>query len=103
MKKFTKTSLVGYMNRFYAFLFFLIICLPAFSQNVGINATGAAPNANAGLDVDFTNKGVLIPRIALTNTASFLPLSAHVPGMIVYNTATAGDVRPGFYYDNGFL
>ena len=102
MKKITKTSVVGYMNRFYAFLFFLIICLPAFSQNVGINATGTAPNANAGLDVDFTNRGVLIPRVALTNTASFLPLSAHVPGMIVYNTATAGDVRPGFYYDNGF-
>ena len=102
MKKITKTSLVGYMKRFYAFLFFLIICLPSFSQNVGINATGTAPNANAGLDVDFTNKGVLIPRVALTNTASFAPLSAHVPGMIVYNTATIGDVRPGFYYDNGF-
>jgi hypothetical protein len=102
MKEITKTSTVGYMKRFYTFLFFLIICLPSFSQNVGINATGTAPNGNAGLDVDFTNKGVLIPRVALTNTASFLPLSAHVPGMIVYNTATAGDVRPGFYYNNGF-
>ncbi len=102
MKKITKTSTNGLMNRMYAFLILLLICFPVLSQNVGINSTGAAPNADAGLDVNFTNKGVLIPRLALTNTASFLPLSAHVPGMIVYNTATAGDVKPGFYYDNGF-
>ena len=85
----------------YCLLTALIISLSGYSQNVGINTTGTAPNANAGLDVDFTNKGLLIPRIALTGTANFAPLSAHVAGMIVYNTATAGDVVPGFYYNNG--
>lgn len=73
----------------------------SYSQNVGINSTGSAPDANAGLDVNFVNKGVLIPRVALTGTSSFAPLAAHVAGMTVYNTATAGDVTPGFYYNNG--
>ncbi|MFA6924629.1 MAG: hypothetical protein WC223_10290 [Bacteroidales bacterium] len=92
-------------NRFnkknYCLLITLIISLSCFSQNVGINATGAQPNASAGLDVDFSDKGLLIPRISLTSTSSFAPLSAHVAGMVVYNTATTGDVVPGFYYDNG--
>jgi len=101
MKNFTKTSTSRLKNRYFVFLFLVITWLPGFSQNVGINATGVAPNAAAGLDVDFTDKGVLIPRVALVNTASFAPLSAHVAGMLVYNTATAGDVTPGFYYDDG--
>jgi hypothetical protein len=51
--------------------------------------------------VNFSNKGLLIPRVALTGTANPNPLAAHVAGMIVYNTATVDDVSPGFYYDNG--
>ncbi len=89
------------MHRFYIFLVLIMIGAPVFSQNVGINATGAVPNAAAGLDVDFANKGLLIPRVSLTSTSSFAPLSAHVAGMQVYNIATVGDVTPGFYYDNG--
>jgi hypothetical protein len=102
MKTYTNFTKREGKNRLYAFLILMISTLPIFSQNVGINSTGNAPNTNAGLDVDFSNKGVLIPRVALTNTASFLPLSAHVAGMIIYNTATTGDVKPGFYYNNGF-
>jgi hypothetical protein len=101
MKRFTQTSARKFLNGFFGLLIVMIASLPAFSQNVAINPTGAAPNANAGLDVDFANKGLLIPRVALTSTASFAPLSAHVNGMMVYNTATAGDVTPGFYYNDG--
>ena len=85
----------------YSLFILLIINLSGISQNVAVNATGAAPNVSAGLDVDFTNKGMLIPRVALISTASSAPLAAHVAGMIVYNTATAGDVTPGFYSNNG--
>ena len=101
MKKITKSITNRLSIHFLGLLALMMISLAGFSQNVGINATGAAPNAAAGLDVDFSNLGVLIPRIALTGTANFAPLPAHVAGMIVYNTATAGDVVPGFYYDNG--
>ncbi|MFK5959302.1 MAG: hypothetical protein QM495_10615, partial [Lutibacter sp.] len=48
-----------------------------------------------------TNKGFLPPRVALTSTTSASPLAAHVAGMVVYNTATAGDVIPGLYVNNG--
>jgi hypothetical protein len=46
-----------------------------------------------------------MPRIALTATNSAGPLAAHVAGMIIYNTATAGtapnNVTPGVYYNDG--
>ena len=82
-------------------LFMFFISTNSFAQGVAINTTLAPANASAGLDVDFSNKGLLLPRIALTGTNSALPLSAHVAGMIVYNTATVSDVSPGIYYNNG--
>jgi hypothetical protein len=101
MKKVELLSTTKLAKGFYFFIILLLASLGSFAQNMGINATGVPPNANAGLDVDFTDKGILIPRVALTGTANFAPLAAHVAGMIVYNTATAGDVIPGFYYNNG--
>jgi len=101
MKSFTQKTAIGFHKKMYGLLISLIISLSCFSQNVGINASGAQPNASAGLDVDFTNMGLLIPRVNLISTSSFAPLSAHVAGMVVYNTATANDVTPGFYCDNG--
>jgi hypothetical protein len=66
---------------------------------VGIGTT--TPNASSLLDVSSVDKGLLIPRIALVQTTNFSPLLAHVAGMLVYNTATASDVSPGQYYNNG--
>lgn len=76
------------------------ILLGANAQtNVGIGTT--SPNANAILDITSTNKGLLLPRLALSATANATPLSSHVAGMTVYNTATANDVTPGYYYNTG--
>jgi hypothetical protein len=58
-------------------------------------------NANSVLEMESTNKGMLLPRIALSSTTSASPLTAFVAGMTVYNTATAGDVTPGYYYSDG--
>jgi len=81
-------------------LFFTVLF--SFGQ-VGIGTT--TPNNDAILEVSATNKGMIIPRLALSATNSFSPLSAHVAGMVVYNTATAGtspnQVTPGMYYNNG--
>jgi hypothetical protein len=72
------------------------------SQTVGISPTGSTPpNSSAGLDINFDTQGFLIPRVALTATTSFLPLSAHIAGMIVYNTASVADVTPGIYTNDG--
>ena len=59
------------------------------------------PDADAVLDLQVANKGLLLPRVTLTHTTDAAPLKAHVAGMVVYNTATAGDVRPGMYYNDG--
>jgi hypothetical protein len=68
-------------------------------MKLGDNPT--TTNTNALLEMETTNKGLLLPRVALTSTTAFAPLTAHVAGMAVYNTATAGDVTPGYYFDNG--
>jgi len=71
------------------------------AQNVGISDASFTPNANAMLEVKSLNKGFLPPRVELTGTNNSTPLSAHVVGMLVYNTATAGNVTPGLYVNDG--
>lgn len=85
------------------FLFIIYLSLPGLimAQNVGINSSGASPDASAGLDIDFSGKGILIPRLALTQTSSASPVTSPATSLVVYNTATANDVTPGFYYWDG--
>lgn len=77
------------------------------AQNVGISpAPGSAPSGDAGLDVNFTDKGVLIPRVSLTNTGTYgLTGGGPTTSMLVYNTngaiAGTGAQGAGFYYWNG--
>ena len=58
--------------------FFLTIPFVHLFAQVGINADNSAPDASAGLDVNFSNKGMLIPRMtfdlrnAITNPAEGL-------------------------------
>ncbi len=72
-----------------------------YAQGIGINATGAAPDTSAVLDVSSTTKGVLIPRVALTGTTDATTIPLPAISLLVYNTASASDVTPGYYYWNG--
>jgi len=86
--------------QFVRLLCVILLFISTFSNaQVGIGTT--SPNANAELDIFSTTRGVLLPRLLLTNTTNSAPLSSHIAGMIVYNTATTGNVIPGFYYNNG--
>ena len=58
-------------------------------------------NASSLLELESSTQGVVFPRIPLTSTTAFAPLSGHVQGMTVYNTTTAGDVTEGLYTNNG--
>jgi hypothetical protein len=81
-----------------------ILCLYANGQNVGINTTGSVPNSSALLDVDASpgnNLGMLIPRVALTQTSLMAPIVGAAVSLLVYNTNAINDVTPGFYYWNG--
>jgi hypothetical protein len=88
----------------------LIFCFLGFafktlSQNVGINGTAATPDPSAMLDVSATDKGMLIPRVALTAANVAGPITSPLTSLLIYNTATAGtvpnDVAPGYYYWDG--
>jgi hypothetical protein len=74
-----------------------------FGQNIGINTTGAVANPSAMLDIDSDDKGLLIPRVALTSTADALTVPTPANWLLVFNTATISDVTPGMYYWNGTL
>lgn len=75
----------------------------SFSQNVAINTTGALPNASAMLDVVSTNKGFLMPRVALTSTTDAVTVPAPANWLMVFNTANVSDVTEGMYYWNGAM
>lgn len=82
--------------------FFCLLCLTGITQaQVSINTTGANPDASAGLDVSFTNKGLLIPRVALTGTADAVTVPTPATSVLVYNTGTGGLTPAGYYYNAG--
>jgi hypothetical protein len=87
---------------FFAMFVILFFSSQTFAQGVGINSTGADPKTSALLDLDASNKGLLIPRVSLTSTASNTPIGDGIEtSLLVYNTATISDVTPGYYYWNG--
>jgi hypothetical protein len=57
------------------------------------------------LDIVSSDKGLLVPRFALSDITVAAPVVAPAVSLIVYNTATAGvspnNVLPGFYYWDG--
>ncbi|OFY97459.1 MAG: hypothetical protein A2309_03735, partial [Bacteroidetes bacterium RIFOXYB2_FULL_35_7] len=88
-------------------LIFIILAITASGQNIGINDNGDNPDASAMLDVKSNagNRGLLIPRVALTATNVAGPIALPTTSLLVYNTATAGispnNVVPGYYYNSG--
>jgi hypothetical protein len=90
-------------------LFFLLLIVFYSEAQTGIGTT--TPNASAKLDIFADNKGFLPPRVALTATNVFAPVTglsgstalATAAGLLVYNTTSNGNVLPGYYYWNGTL
>lgn len=87
------------MKKIYLGFMFSVLSTVAFAQT----KVGGTPsiNPNAMLEVEASNKGLLLPRLELTSTTDASPLQAHVAGMTVYNTKRDNDVVPGFYYNDG--
>jgi len=77
----------------------------SFAQNVAINADATLPNSSAMLDVNSTNKGLLIPRVTLTGTNDAFTIPSPATSLLVYNTTAAGSggtaVTAGYYYWTG--
>lgn len=87
----------------------VVVCLILFPLLVDAQVTigsNSVPNKDAVLDlISNANRGLLLPRVALSSTTLSSPLTTHVAGMTVYNTASAGSgataVKPGLYINNG--
>ena len=79
------------------FLFFLEL-----SAQVGIGTTN--PDASSILDIESSNKGVLIPRVFLLSSTDVVTIPTPATSLVVYNTNnTTGTnlVTPGFYFWKG--
>lgn len=64
------------------------------SHGISINTTGNSPHVSSILDVESTSKGLLIPRMTLSNRLS---IATPANGLIVYQT----DSVKGFWYNEG--
>src|SRR5688500_11460825 len=64
------------------------------AQNVGINGSGLKPDKSAILDLNSSNKGLLIPRM---NALEMRAIKQPATGLMVYQT----DGVAGFYYNKG--
>jgi hypothetical protein len=69
-------------------------------QKIGSNPTIISPSAV--LEVESTNKGMLMPRVNLSSTSDQAPIptASGLPanGLTVFNLSTVSDVTPGYYY-----
>ncbi|MFT3793834.1 hypothetical protein [Flavobacterium sp.] len=86
------------MKKNYPKIFMAIAIMLAGSASAQVGISTATPNG--ALDITSTNDGLLVPRIALTNTTTATVVTP-TTSELVYNTATINDVTPGFYYWDG--
>lgn len=82
-------------------IIFLFVNSRITAQNIGISDVTHVPDTSAVLDVYSTSKGMLMPRVALTSTTDSITVTSPVSSLLLYNTATADDVTPGYYFWNG--
>lgn len=76
-------------------IFFLIKLLPA---QVGVHTD--FPDASAAMEIQSTDKGLLIPRVTLSaNLGNPSPVASPATGLMVFNSGPNQDI--GFYYWDG--
>lgn len=83
--------------KYFAVVSLIFLTTNALAQ-VGINTT--APAAGSMLDIESTDKGMLVPRVDIANLNTIAPITGgSTESLLVYNTnSTTG---PGFCYWNG--
>lgn len=100
------------LNYYLLVVIVLCICATPVQAQEGFGTNN--PNRASVIELQANDKGLLIPRVALTSRSAFSPISGLASGdestataLLVYNTNTSPDVTdpnavsPGFYYWNG--
>jgi len=99
------------MKRYLLFIFLLTAAglVKAQTDAINIKTTGLLVDYQGNTAIDASallqlnsdataTQGFLAPRMALSNTTTAAPVTTPANGLLVFNTNTAGDVAPGFYY-----
>ncbi|MCC6599608.1 MAG: hypothetical protein IT223_02925, partial [Crocinitomicaceae bacterium] len=77
------------LNKFlYSFLFFAccyFISVTSFSQGIRVGQNNDTPDPSAGLEVDFNDKGLLMPRMT---TAERNQIQSPANGLMIWNTSS---------------
>ncbi|OUL60225.1 hypothetical protein [Flavobacterium sp. AJR] len=77
-------------------LLFVLGCYSAYSQ-VGIGTL--TPSTSSQLEVFASDRGILIPRVTLTSSTDITTIKdGNKESLLVFNTATVSDIKPGYYY-----
>ncbi len=87
--------------KYNTFLFAVLVLAAgnATAQSVGIGTNN--PNSSAMLEVSSANKGLLLPRVALTGINDAVTISNPATSLLVYNTNVALPAGVGYYYNSG--
>lgn len=90
------------MKKRYIIIGTLVSFFVSFEANAQQGFGTSTPAPSSVIDLVANNKGVLLPRIALSSTILAAPVVAPADALTVFNTATAGSgitaVAPGYYY-----
>lgn len=92
------------MMKIYSTIVILLLMLVADRGFAQAGMTGNSPDKSAALDISSSNKGLLIPRVALYSTTDKLSIINNSPAqaLLVYNTnaniSGTGASGTGYYY-----
>ena len=89
------------MKKTFLFILFLSASTSSWSQGVSVSPAGTPADPSAALDLNYVDKGLLVPRVSLVQTTSPSPVLAPATSLLVYNTTTINDVTPGYYFWDG--
>src|SRR5687767_10230968 len=87
-------------------LLFCMLMQKTAAQSISITTDGSQPVPGAMLDIKSINKGLLIPRIALTGNNDVATLPDRPVSLLIYNIATVAGtnaVDPGYYFWDGAM
>lgn len=93
-----------YIKSIVLFTSLAVVSYKAMAQTTGqkIGANPTIKETSALLELEAADKGLLVPRVALTSITLATPVTAPANALTVFNTATAGmvpnNVTPGYYY-----
>lgn len=81
----------------------LLLSLTCYAQGVKIGETSGEPHSSSILDLESSDKGVLIPRIALLSIDDSETIASPATSLLVFNTneEISGGNGSGFYFWNG--